>query len=411
MGIRGLNKLISLYSVNSIFQKHISGLKGAKVAIDSEILIYQFRSNGEKNSHIYGFINNISWYLRNGIIPVYVFDGAPNIAKKKNVLVKRLFQKERIYQKAEELEIKFFEKVNAEIKNKKSMVLIFNEDLNKDFNELLKIQKKISTINVNRNHRHECRYLLKLLGIPYINAKEDAEELCVSLYHNGLVDFIYTEDTDALVYSAAKMISRETQKQNINSPMNINSLPMNISSLPMNRSLKILKKNSNYNYVTIIDVEKVIKNMNLTLNQFIDLCILCGCDFCSTIPKIGPIKSYNLIRKYQSIENIRDSKILDFPEDFKYQEAREIFFAEDSPVEKDLGLSEPDLEGLSKYLINEREIKDVNVIIEDHINVRKFFTNNYKNTVYVDQNTSDLVLNTGLETDLLDDLFESQNDA
>jgi len=38
--------------------------------------------------------------------------------------------------------------------------------------------------------------------------------------------------------------------------------------------------------------------------QFIDLCILLGCDYCEKIPGIGPHKAIALIRKHKTIEEI-----------------------------------------------------------------------------------------------------------
>lgn len=38
--------------------------------------------------------------------------------------------------------------------------------------------------------------------------------------------------------------------------------------------------------------------------QFIDLCILLGCDYCESISKIGPIKAFKLIKKFKCIEVI-----------------------------------------------------------------------------------------------------------
>ena len=37
-----------------------------------------------------------------------------------------------------------------------------------------------------------------------------------------------------------------------------------------------------------IDCEMVLNGMQLTYEQFVDLCILCGCDYSDTIKGIGP---------------------------------------------------------------------------------------------------------------------------
>lgn len=334
MGIKGLNKIISLYANSSISVKHVSNFRNSRIAIDSEILIYQYRTNGDKNSHIYGFINNVFWYLKHGIIPIYVFDGMPSISKKRNALTKRLSMKEKIYQKAEELDLKLLEKIETIEKQ----FTILDKDVNEIIDDINKIQKKIISLNVNRGHRHECKYLLKLMGIPYINANEDAEALCVSLYYNSLVDYIYTEDTDAIVYS--------------------------ISYANKTRDFpKILRKNYIPNMITVIDVERVLKELELTDKEFIDFCIISGCDFSANIAKIGPLKSYHFIKKYNSIEKFKESGLVEFPDNFDFVEAREMFSKNyDQIIDKNLTIGEPDIEHLKEYLINERNIYPYQII-------------------------------------------------
>lgn len=38
--------------------------------------------------------------------------------------------------------------------------------------------------------------------------------------------------------------------------------------------------------------------------QFIDLCILCGCDYCESIRGIGPVRALQYVQQYKSIEEI-----------------------------------------------------------------------------------------------------------
>lgn len=56
--------------------------------------------------------------------------------------------------------------------------------------------------------------------------------------------------------------------------------------------------------MTEITRETMIKDLGLTDDQFIDMCILCGCDYASKIEGIGPVKAYKYIKQYGSIENI-----------------------------------------------------------------------------------------------------------
>jgi hypothetical protein len=53
-----------------------------------------------------------------------------------------------------------------------------------------------------------------------------------------------------------------------------------------------------------IDTEVALKGLGLTYEQFVDLCILCGCDYCSTIKGVGPKTALKLIRQYKSIDAV-----------------------------------------------------------------------------------------------------------
>lgn len=62
--------------------------------------------------------------------------------------------------------------------------------------------------------------------------------------------------------------------------------------------------------------------------QFIDFCILLGCDYCESIRGVGPKRALELIAQYKSIEKIIeniDKKKYQIPEDWNYVKARELF--------------------------------------------------------------------------------------
>jgi len=341
MGIKGLNKLINQYAASAISQNYISEFSGSKIAIDSEILIHKYRSIDSKNSHIFGFINNIFWYLENGIIPIYVFDGCPSAAKQANALTKRFTYREQISRKVEELEDKFIEQLDNIDKypsdEKDSIEL--NPEINDTLDQLLKIHRKMSFMTVGKNHRNECKYLLKLMGIPFIVANEDAEAFCVTLQKQGIADYVYTEDTDIIPYFIASLDQEQIVKP-----------------------IKIFRKGYLNSMVTVIDVNEILKNMNLTPRSFIDMCILSGCDFCTTISKIGPMKAYAYIQKYHSIEGLKNIGIC-LPDDFKYQEARDIFFRKhDQNIEKSLDMGIININDLKIYLLEERGLNPIPII-------------------------------------------------
>ena len=48
----------------------------------------------------------------------------------------------------------------------------------------------------------------------------------------------------------------------------------------------------------------LLQELGLSNDEFIDLCILCGCDYAERIPGIGPKKALNLIKEHKNIEAI-----------------------------------------------------------------------------------------------------------
>jgi flap endonuclease-1 len=42
----------------------------------------------------------------------------------------------------------------------------------------------------------------------------------------------------------------------------------------------------------------------MTMDEFIDLCILCGCDYTKNIGGIGPVRAFKLIKEESTIENV-----------------------------------------------------------------------------------------------------------
>lgn len=62
--------------------------------------------------------------------------------------------------------------------------------------------------------------------------------------------------------------------------------------------------------------------------QFIDLCILLGCDYCDSIKGIGPKRAIDLIKQHRNLETVLkniDRNKYSVPDDWMYSEARHLF--------------------------------------------------------------------------------------
>lgn len=104
---------------------------------------------------------------------------------------------------------------------------------------------------------------------------------------------------------------------------------------------------------------KVLEGLHLTKDEFIDFCILCGCDYCDSIRGIGAKTALKLIQKYHNIEtilkNIDKTKYV-VPEPFLYKESRLQFSkAEVIPAsEIKLTWSQPNVDGIIQFLCKEK---------------------------------------------------------
>lgn len=61
-----------------------------------------------------------------------------------------------------------------------------------------------------------------------------------------------------------------------------------------------------WNIDLIMDITKDLNVLSFTiyLHQFVDLCILLGCDYCDKIAGLGPKRALTLIQKHRTIENV-----------------------------------------------------------------------------------------------------------
>ncbi len=281
MGIRGLNTIIKKQAPDAIQMFDISKYKNSKVAIDCSILLYKFKyASRVENSHLVGLANRVKFYIMNGILPVFVFDGTPPDAKKVTLL-KRQAAKEKMYIRLDELKAKT-PQTEEESKS-------IEEEIEKLLSQLIIIKKC---------HIDDSKELLEKAGIPYCTAPEDAEKYCAFLQKNGLVDYTITDDTDATTFGC-----------------------------PL-----ILKTSINKN-ITEINTGVILEKFEMTHDSFVDFCILSGCDYTDPIPQIGPVTSFNLIKKHKNIEEVLKVINKETP-NFNYEISRKIFKEFDYEIPK-----------------------------------------------------------------------------
>jgi len=327
MGIHNLTSLIKSKSPNSIYTEALYKLKGCSVAIDTSIFLYKslsnIRSNGDyirnKNgdiiSHIIGILNKTILYKSFNIRPIYIFDGKPP-EEKKDILIER----------------------NKKAKEQKIM-----SENSKTLEEKNKHEK--NSIRINNNHIKDIKNLLDILGVEYIHPDGEAEAYASELCRIGYVDYVVTDDMDSLVFGCPKMIRK-----------------------------CIDKKNKRNDVVSIITLDSILKDFNMNMEEFTEMCILCGCDYCPSIPKVGSVRSFNYIQNYKTIDKLIESDKCKIPEEFinKYIKAKELFiiFKDKIDITKiNLHKSEYNEDIFKKYLLeycsyNENKVNNILIKIK-----------------------------------------------
>lgn len=53
-----------------------------------------------------------------------------------------------------------------------------------------------------------------------------------------------------------------------------------------------------------VNLEKALEGLAMTMDQFIDLCILLGCDYLDSVKGVGPTTAIKLLKQYGSIEKV-----------------------------------------------------------------------------------------------------------
>ena len=74
-------------------------------------------------------------------------------------------------------------------------------------------------------------------------------------------------------------------------------------------------------------LDRILEGLNMNHEEFMDLCILLGCDYCDKIRGVGPKNALKLVQEHKNIENIIknvDKKKHVVPENWLYQEARRL---------------------------------------------------------------------------------------
>jgi len=301
----------------------LKNLSGKSIAIDAYNALYQFLaiirqpdgtplkdSTGKVTSHLSGLFYRTANLVQMGIKPVYVFDGTPPALKE--VEIKR---RARIKEQA----LVHYERALKEGKIEEAHTYAQATSRLKDYMTA------------------DSKRLLTKMGVPWIQAPSEGEAQAAYLAKKGDTDYCASQDYDSLLFGAPRLIRNVT----------------------ISGRRKLPRKNV-YIEVTpqIVELGQVLKQLNITHKQLIDVGILMGTDFNPDgIKGVGPKTAVKLIQQHGTLEKaVSTLKHAEFPVEPK--RIREIFQHPKITDNYHLTWKEPNVEGVVNFLCRERDFSE-----------------------------------------------------
>jgi flap endonuclease-1 len=335
MGIKGLTKEIKKLSPSAIktmtYEELAAESKHKTYGVDVFAYLYSTQYNvvnKSKGNHIREFLEMIVTWASHGIRLIFVFDGDTRSDAKGSTNDerhdKRIAAQENIRSLISSMSTDIDPGTDTDI------------DLNMLGKQLLdrgegtaeqRIELEFAlrhNIVVTEDKVYDIMALLDLVGATYIQARGEADFILAGLYKGGFIDGVMSEDCDMLTHGIDRLV----------------------------RGVWSMRRNSN---VTVYSLSTILDDTGLTMSQFIDYCILCGCDYCPKISGVAGGVGLRLLKKHGSISSIielmNNDKISYRPADvtckdyeMQYRRAYSVFSCQQEPL--------PDFK-LGNYVVGE----------------------------------------------------------
>lgn len=278
MGIKSINALLKEKAAQAFAVVPVSVFRGYRVGIDGCNYVYQVMSSGNRDV-ILSMVDPLEEVDRNqvvqlakqsmiqftdtmstfGITLVWLWDGKP-LADKASCRDERKAAKDATM---------------ARIVAGRQLLESIHP-LARSAEDTKEYKKLLCQLNpVSGEEMKHFRQMVELLGYPSLQALNEGEKLASNLAAEGLIAGVWSTDTDNYVLGTPITITGFAGVDKDRNPL-----------------------------VSIVQLPVILASIGQTHQWLIDLCIMCGCDFNSNMPNVGPKRSWDLMVKYGSIENV-----------------------------------------------------------------------------------------------------------
>lgn len=300
-------------------QIEFAEMAGKRIAIDALNSLYQFLSIirqptgeplkdslGRVTSHLSGLLYRNAKLIEYGILPVYVFDGRPS--KLKSGVIE---ERKSLRRKADDKWQRALARGDIE------EARIYAQQASQLSSEMLE----------------DSKHLLELMGIPHVKAPSEGEAQAAHMVSTGKVWAVGSQDYDSLLFGSDRLIR----------------------NLAISGKRKVPRKNF---YVSIkpeiMFLDKSLSKLKISREQLIEIAILIGTDYNPKgVGGIGPKKAYEMISEFGSAERALREKNIEV--DFDIEEIKKLFMEYETTDEYYMEWKKPDIEGLKKFLCDERD--------------------------------------------------------
>ena len=208
MGIKYYNRYLrDNCSRRAIRRIEFKQFRGKTIVIDTSIFLYRYK---KKHALLENMFMLMSLLVHYGAKPIFIFDGQPPEAKRE-LLLQRVQQKRIAREEMWKLKKQLQELTKEDYHEHIDIVDTVDPvdqteeiDINMMKDKIVQLEK--DAMRITRKDMDEVKELMRLYGIPYIEAPQEADQLCAYLVNSNMAWACMSDDMDMFVYNCKRVL-------------------------------------------------------------------------------------------------------------------------------------------------------------------------------------------------------------